>query len=128
MAYVAPIRATCLALMVQLLLKAAVKKSQNVTKPCRKYYGGLVNGPTVFTLCNMHLKLMHFRSNYACILGRFLVYIELNLNAKRAVSSVDFICKMQWFLIYIARRFHAYLARISCIRLRLQRGLIFGLI
>jgi len=65
--------------------------------------------PTVFTLCNMHLKLMHFRSTFACILGRFLVYIELNLNAKRAVSSVDFICKMQWFLIYIALRFHAYL-------------------
>ena len=49
------------------------------------------------------------------------MYIELNLNANRAVSSVDFICKMQWFLIYIARRFHAYLARILCIRLRLQR-------
>src|SRR6266700_5974081 len=76
----------------------------------------------------MHLKLMHFGSNFACMLGRFLVYIELNLNAKRAVSSVDFICKMQWFLIYIARRFHAYWARISCIQLRLQRGLIFSLI
>ena len=39
-------------------------------------------GPTVLTLCNMHLKLMHFGSNFACILGRFLVYIGLNLNAK----------------------------------------------
>ena len=77
--------------------------------------------PTVFTLCNMHLKLMHYRSNFASILGRFLVYIELNLNAKQLVLSVDFICKMQWFLIYIARRFHAYWARISCIQLRLQR-------
>ena len=65
-----------------------------------RWYRALLTVPTVFTLCNMHLKLMHFRSNFACILGRFLVYIELNLNAKRAVSSVDFICKMQWFLIY----------------------------
>ena len=39
-------------------------------------------GPAVFTLCNMHLKLMHFGPNFACILGRFLVYIGLNLNAK----------------------------------------------
>src|SRR6266568_9670519 len=54
-----------------------------------------VNHPTVFLLCNMHLKLMHFRSNFACILGRFLVHIELNLNAKYAASSVDFVCKMQ---------------------------------
>jgi len=42
------------------------------------------------------------------ILGRFLVYIELNLNIKWAVLSVDFIHKIQWFLIYSARRFHAY--------------------
>src|SRR6266700_7408333 len=77
-------------------------------RPRRSALGQTLS-PTVFTLCNMHLKLMHFRSNFACILGRFLVYIELNLNAKRAVSSVDFIYKMQWFLIYIALRFHAYL-------------------
>jgi hypothetical protein len=31
------------------------------------------------------------------------VHIELNLNAKRAVSSVDFIRKMHWFLIHILR-------------------------
>src|SRR6266705_2844035 len=64
--------------------------------------------PTVFTLCNMYLKLMHFGSSFVCILGSFLVYIEPNLNAKSAALSVDFICKMQWFLIYIARRFHVY--------------------
>ena len=64
--------------------------------------------PTVFALCNMHLKLTHFGPNFAYILGRFLVHIELNLNAKRAVSSVDFICKMHWFLIYIVYIFHVY--------------------
>ena len=50
----------------------------------------------------MHLKLMHFGSSFACILGKFLVYIELNFNAKWRVSSVDlsvdlsvdFVCKI----------------------------------
>src|SRR5438105_2373488 len=101
------------------------------TKLCTRLYTKFYTrlyAPTVFMLYNMHLKLMHFRSNLACILGRFFIYIELNLNTKRAVLSVDFIYKMQWFLIYIARRFYVYLARISCIRLRPQRGLIFSLI
>ena len=49
----------------------------------------------------MHLKLTHFGPKFACILGRFLVHIEQILNAKRAVLSVDFICKMQWFLILL---------------------------
>jgi len=71
-------------------------------------FGTFLNLPTVFPLYNMHLKLMHFGPNLACILGRFLVHIELNLNAKRVVSSIDFICKMQWFFIHIARIFHAY--------------------
>ena len=81
--------------------------------------------PTVFTLCNMHLKLMHFGSSFACILGKFLVYIELNFNVKWRVSSVDlsvdFIYKMQWFLIHITCIFHAYQVQISYIQLRLQR-------
>jgi hypothetical protein len=38
----------------------------------------------------MHLKSIHFKLNFACILGRFLVYIELNLNTKYTASSINF--------------------------------------